>query len=253
MTFMHKPVGEEGGTFGSDLRALRELSGLSLQQAASATKIRDTILAALEEDRMADLDDPAFVEHHLLAYVRYLGGHEQYFIARYRERLKALHAERQVSELLPRVRKIRRRDLFSGPQLLALAGLVLFAVGLGGYVAWQAALVRIQPPLEVTSPVAGERLSRPVVTVQGKTMPEAEVTVSGRSAPVDGTGAFTVSLDVRRGTTVLTIVARRRRGSETTMERSVVYDAPLEGTEFLDVPTFTSSTTSSTVTATGTH
>lgn len=244
---MHKHVGEGSGTFGSDLRALRELSGLSLAQASAATKIRDTILAALEEDRMMDLDDPAFVEHHLLAYVRYLGGHEQYFIARYRECLKALHAERRVSELLPRVRKIRRRDLFSGPQILALGGLVLFAVGLGGYVAWQAILVRIPPPLEVTAPSSGQRLESPTVTVRGQTIAGAEVAVNGRSAPVDGTGAFTVSLDVRRGTTVLSIVARRRRGSETVVERSVVYDAPIEGTEFLEVPALTASST------TGTH
>lgn len=241
MTFLHKRVEEGNGTFGSHLRDLRDLQSISLERASRDTKIRDTILLALEEDRITELDDPVFAERHLMAYVRYLGGHEPYFIARYRERLKGLNAERQVNDLLPRKRGVRGWDLFAGPQLMAVAGIVLLGAVFAGYVLWQTHLVRIPPPLSLSSPQDGERLERPTVVVRGHTMAEAEVTVNGKDAAVDDQGNFSLSMDVRRGTTVLTVVARRRRGSETHLQRSVLYDTALS--EIPDIKVATSSAT----------
>jgi cytoskeletal protein RodZ len=239
MTFLHKRVEEGNGTFGSHLRDLRELQKLTLERASKDTKIRDTILAALEEDRIGELDDPVFAERHLMAYVRYLGGHEPYFLARYRERLKDLNATHEVKDLLPRTRGVRWRDLFVGPQVLAAAGVLFLGVAFGGYVMWQAHLVGSAPSLDVTTPQDGEHLERPTVDVQGVTMSEATVTINGKNAPVDGNGAFILPIDVRRGTTIIKIVARRRRGSETVIERRVVYDAALSET---DIPEMTTTT-----------
>lgn len=73
-------------------------------------------------------------------------------------------------------------------------------------------------------------------------MAEAHVLINGRTAPVDSNGHFALSVDVRRGTTPITVVARRRRGSETEITRNVVYDsALLESTPF-PAATSTSST-----------
>lgn len=246
MTFLHKRVEEGHGTFGSHLRDLRDLQNITIQQASRETKIRDTMLLALEEDRLEDMDDPVFAERHLLAYVRFLGGHEPYFTARYRERLKSLNAKRLPNELLPRKRGVRSWDLLAGPQFVAAAGILILGAAFGSYVLWQAHLVRIPPTLDVISPQDGEHVKSPTVMVSGQTMAEAIVTVNGKEAPVDDKGAFAMSLDVRRGTTVLTIVARRRRGSETQINRSVVYDVALFDSTIPDRGLATSS-------ATGTH
>lgn len=244
MTFLHKRVEEGHGTFGSHLRDLRDLQQISIERASRDTKIRDTILLAFEEDRMAEMDDPVFAERHLLAYVRYLGGHEPYFLARYRERLKELNATHHTRDLLPRTRGVRWMDMFAGPQLLAVAGILLLGMAFGGYVLWQAHLVRIPPPLVVEHPMEGEHLTGPSVLVRGRTMPEAVVTVNGKDAPVDGEGAFSLSLDVRRGTTLVTVTARRRRGSQITVERRVVYEAALQDSGMVEIviPTSTSAT-----------
>ena len=244
MAFLHKRVEDGSGTFGSHLRDLRELQGCSLEQAAQDTKIRESILRAFEEDRIAELDDPVFATRHLKTYVSYLGGHEPYFTARYRERLNALKAERHVRDLLPRMRGVRQWDLFAGPQLLAIAGVLALGALFGGYVLWQAHLVRIPPPLEITSPLEGERRSDPSVTVRGTTMPEAYVTVNGRDAAVEMDGRFALTLDLRRGTTPITIIARRRRGSETQVTRNVVYDVALpNGVPIAPIEAATSSAT----------
>ena len=50
MTFLHKRVGKGAARSGSRSARLRELNGFSLEQVSHDTKIRDTILRALEED-----------------------------------------------------------------------------------------------------------------------------------------------------------------------------------------------------------
>lgn len=245
MSFLHKRVEEGNGTFGSHLRDLRELQKVEIERVAKDLKIRDTILLALEEDRIEELDDPAFAERHLMAYVRYLGGHEPYFLGRYRERLAGLGASRGM-RYLPRTRGVRGIDLLAGPQLLALAGLVFLALLFGGYVTWQALLVRTPPTLILEEPKEGEPLRGPTVTVRGKTIPEASVTVNGRAAAVNAVGMFSLDLDVRRGTTAIEVIARRRRGSETRIVRQVSYGAPLPSPDMLDVPSFASSSATTT-------
>lgn len=254
MTFLHKSVGDEQSSFGSDLSDLRDLHGISMEQACRETKIDRTILEALEAERMKDIDDPIFTERHLLAYVRYLGGYEPYFKARYRTKLKELQAERKTEDLLPRKRNVRFSDLFVAPQFLAFLGIILLALILGGYVVWQAYTVNTPPFLEVDTPQDGAHLDRPRVFVTGRTTSEAYVTVNGQDAAVDHEGHFHLELDVPRGTTVVSIIARRRRGSETRVDRRVIFDRNVTELPFPSTFFATSTeTTTSTEAATSTE
>lgn len=245
MTFLHKRIGEGDTSFGSDLRDLRILQNLSVADVSRATKIDPSIIRALEEERLEDLDDPIFSAHHIKSYVRFLGGYEPYFKARYAARLRELKKERRPEDLLPKVMRLRMRDFFVGPRLIAVFGLFLFSCLLCAYVLYQAFHVNTPPMLNVDTPADGEHVSRPRVVVSGTTLPEAYVTVNGRDAPVDEQGAFSILLDVRRGTTIITITATRRRGSETVIERRVIFDRPI-------VDGIQPESASSTETATGT-
>jgi cytoskeletal protein RodZ len=231
MTFLHKSVGDEPSSFGSDLRDLRELHAITLETACKETKIDRSVLEAFESDSIEDIDDPIFSERHLLAYVKYLGGYEPYFKARYQTRLKELGKSRKTEDLLPRKRKVRFLDLFVAPQFLAFLGVILLAVGLGSYVLWQAYTVNTAPPLEIETPIDGERLDGSRVLVKGQTIPEAYVLVNDRDAAVESDGSFHLELDVPRGTTIISIIARRRRGSETRIERRVIFDR-----EVMEIP-----------------
>lgn len=230
MTFLHKSVGDEQALFGSDLRDLRELHAISFEQACRETKIDAGILRALEEDRISDIRDPMFAERHLMAYVRYLGGYEPYFRSKYLLALTQLKAHRDAKDVIPRTR-IRFFDLFVAPQFLAFLGIGCLAMVLGGYIFWQAFLVHTAPALHVISPEDNERLLRPRILVRGETVPGASVSVNDRDAAVDQNGAFQLELDIRRGTTVLTIVAKRRRGKETRVIRRVSFEQALTDTE----------------------
>lgn len=231
MTFLHKSVGGCESQFGSDLRDLRELHGISFEQACRETRIDASVLKLLEEDRILEFNDPLFLKRHLGVYVRYLGGYEPYFTGRFDTCIRAHQSsERTTKDLLPRERSVRFWDLFVAPQFLTFLGVLFLAGLLMTYVAWQAHTVSTAPFLEVSSPVDGIRIDSARVIVSGKTMSEATLSVNGQNVAVDEQGGFSMSFDVHRGTNVIRVIAKRRRGSETVVERRVVFDRAMPAT-----------------------
>lgn len=227
MPFVQKHLGEGGG-FGHDLRELRELRGLSYEDLSAITKIHVSVLAALEEERIADLSDPLYAERLVRAVVLALEGRPAYFLKKYRDLLEA--AWEAPTETAGLRRTVRRRDFFVTSRVVALLGFLALVGLAAGYLIWQGHALQNAPSLVVTSPVEGLRLESPHVDVSGTTDPEATVTVNGRPAVVDRDGRFSLSFDVPRGLTTMTIEARRRYGSSVVETRRVTYqreDAPI--------------------------
>ncbi len=57
---------------GRDLRKLRETKGITLDEAAAATRLRTSIIAALEGGAACDLLAPVYQELSLRTYARFL-------------------------------------------------------------------------------------------------------------------------------------------------------------------------------------
>lgn len=60
-------------SIGRYLRAERESKNLSLKEVSESTRIKERLLAAIEEDRYEVLSSPVYVKGFLDAYARYLG------------------------------------------------------------------------------------------------------------------------------------------------------------------------------------
>ncbi len=224
--FIHKSINPSSHV-GPDLRELRERAGWSREAVARETKIHESSIRALEEERFDEILDPVYAERLLRAYVNFLGGKEKYFVQKYRSCLREHKLEREPHEKLPRRRHIRALDLAVLSRFVAIGGFLLFALILGGYVYLQVRTISVPPPLSVEAPLDGARLDQPMVRVQGKTSPEATVLINDRQAIVKTDGTFLIDLDVPRGTVVITISAKRRHGQATTISRRVIYDRPL--------------------------
>ncbi|MCI0479627.1 helix-turn-helix domain-containing protein [Candidatus Uhrbacteria bacterium] len=240
MPFMQVNLGGVG--FGPALRQLRELRGLTRDDLADLTKIHTSIIAAFEEERIADLADPVYAERHVRALLVPLEGRPAYFLPKYRELLKGRGADAAGASVAPRA--VRRRDFFVTSRAVAFIGFLGLVALAGGYLLWQARMLQEPPPLVIFAPEEGLRLLDPRVTVRGETAPGAVVTVNGQPAVVAPDGAFTLSFDVPRGLTILTVDARRRYGSSVTETRSVTYDhvpKPIPPASD-EVPTSTSAT-----------
>lgn len=220
MAFVQKQL-TEGGGFGHDLRELRELRGVSLETLGGITKIHPSIIEAFEEERLGDLVDPAYAERHVRALVTVLEGRPAYFIKKYRELVEARGVRPHPGTLQTRPRK---RDFFVVPHALAFMGFLAIVGLMGAYLVWQGKILQDSPSLVVTSPIESAILDVPQVEVRGATDPSAVVTVNGRPAVVDRDGNFSLTFDVPRGSTTLTIQARRRFGAPVTEIRRITYE-----------------------------
>lgn len=217
---MHKQL-TEGAGFGHDLRELREVRGVSLEDLGAQTKIHPSVIRALEEERLEELKDPAYTERHVRALVLALEGRPGYFVKKYRELIetKGVGRERKTP-----VRAPRARDFFVLPHAIAFVGFLCVVALTAAYLVWQGYVLQDAPRLIVITPVDGAVFDVPEITVRGNTDPSAIVTVNGRSAVVDRDGQFSVTFDIPRGSTTLTIEAKRRFGSSFREIRRVTYE-----------------------------
>ena len=77
-------------TVGKYLKRERELRNISLTEISAATKIREHLLTAIEEDRHDLLPTPVFVKGFLMSYGKYIGLDPSDVVLRYESDLKEL-------------------------------------------------------------------------------------------------------------------------------------------------------------------
>jgi len=216
MGFIQKRI-HPGGGLGHDLIELRTKAGLTRAEAANLSKVSEGSIRSLEEERWEEISDPLYFEHVL----------QTYYLQKYRASLKIETRERTPQELMPLVR-VRWFDFTVWSRVLAAVGLCLFAGLIGGYVFYQVRAVTAAPSLLIETPKEGERLARPVADIQGKTEPDATVSINGRPAIVEANGVFSLSIDIPSGPTVIVIQAKKRRGKTAEAIRHVFYQRTAE-------------------------
>jgi cytoskeleton protein RodZ len=120
----------DDAALGAFLRQRREAKAFSLDDLATATRIRPRYLSALEEDRLADLPAPMFVRGHLRAYCAPVGEPAGYALSLYAARVRGLADTPPVPPPRPAAMGWRpaRPVLIAAALLLVLGGaLPLFA------------------------------------------------------------------------------------------------------------------------------
>lgn len=118
---------------GETLRAARRRYGRSLADAAAETRVRETYLAALEEEEFAALGGSVYVKGFLRSYAKFLGLDPEPLLDAYRSEY-----ERDDEAALPQrpVPPMGQRERRSGPAVIVVAAgaLLLVLAGLGLWV-----------------------------------------------------------------------------------------------------------------------
>jgi len=132
-------------SLGEVLAARRGERGLTIQQAAAATRIRAHYLSALESDELERLAAPVYARGHLRTYARYLGLDPEPLV-------EMLHTEAPDPRRMLSIGKlaVRPRMVLTAPAL-AVASLVVLAGAFSGY-AWRQVQADQRPLF--TSPAA---------------------------------------------------------------------------------------------------
>ena len=162
---------------GATLRSAREQRGRSLDDAAEATKIRVSQLAALEEDAFDQLPGPTYARGFLRAYAEYLGLDAQLLIDEFNARFASAPWELDDEVMFPRRRGPRpnRRGRESGIAVVAIAGILALAVLIVIASTYPSSPTTPLPPTGTTSVVTiTEEAVNPVATaVTAQTAPDS--------------------------------------------------------------------------------
>ncbi len=151
---------QEPQRMGERLRAARLAKGVSLEEAAAATRIRRSSLQALESDDFSSLPPPVYTRGFLLNYARYLGLIPEEVMEAY-DRQQREGGEPSVSE--PQDEKLRRPSLLSSKLLLSVV--LVIAVGVILNFLYQEFLSAGPAPLEPDAEATPTSVPTPLVVL----------------------------------------------------------------------------------------
>jgi cytoskeletal protein RodZ len=196
------------------LYAARERKGVDLYRAERDTKIRARYLAALERGDWKELPGAVYTKGFLRNYALYLGLDPEDVLQQWRsERGEARESEPIV---VPRPIQAPRQGLVFSPGVVVAALLTVGVLAFGAYLGVQLLRFAKPPTLQVTNPsVALVTVTEETTAydLRGTSIPGATITVQtpGREQPyrvsANGAGAWTVSVDLRRGKNQFDITA----------------------------------------------
>jgi len=228
MGFVKKNISSEQN-FGKDLRELRELRGWSVKQLADTSGIPEHLIKAFEQENFAILDNPYYHERHVKTLIYALDGRAPFFIGKYRAALKRDGFDpKQRNKDYSFTKKTKHSEFFTTTKYLPFLLLIPIFLFLIYYVYNEAKIFNQAPPLQLDSPQNYAKFKTPNVTISGITDPNASITVNGQEAVVQNDGRFSISLDIPRGLTKLTVTAKKRYGLVRSLIRYVTY-TPVQG------------------------
>lgn len=202
---------------GQKLKDARIQRRLSLEEVATATKIKLQFLEAIEKEEYGELPSFAYVQGFVKNYADYLGLPKEQTAALF----KRDYDEKKAIKVLPDrinnqqsfpLERIKIREITIG--LLAVMLLFLFLF-------FQIRNIYIAPYVSITSPKEGSTVSSEVEVI-GRTDSNAIVAVNNEPVFVQENGEFRKMITLFPGKTIITIKAKNRTGRETIFKRQVI-------------------------------
>jgi hypothetical protein len=208
---------------GETLRAQREKKGITLEQAATDTRIREKFLKALEDSDYQTLPGTVYTKGFLRNYAEYLDLATEELVVQFHQERDQPDAPRSFKPMAP----IVRRSFIFTPAVLVpvvvLAGIVLFV----SYLYYQFVSFAVPPRIEVTEPASDAIAQSADFIVKGRTVADGRVTVQVFPGPLtiadirpNTDGTFTVNVQLNPGSNhivveVLDVTGKVGRASRT--------------------------------------
>jgi cytoskeletal protein RodZ len=207
---------ELGPSLPERLLAARERKGVDLFRAERDTKIRTRYLSALEHGEYRELPGAVYTRGFLRNYALYLGLDPDEFL-RLWHRAGGDAALAPPAITVPRPLTTPRQGLTFSPGILVAALLTVGVLAFGAYLGVQLLRFARPPTIAVSDPpraVFDLDESETQYALRGTTAPGAtiEIKAAGRDEPyrttADSTGAWTYTVDVRRGRNTFEVSAK---------------------------------------------
>ncbi len=217
---------------GEILRIQRERKGLTLDQAAADTRIREKFLKALEDGDYQSLPGAVYTKGFLRNYAEYLDLDQEELVVLFHEERGGPPAP-DTSRAFRPMRPIMHRSLIFTPAVLVpvvvLAGIALFV----GYLYYQFTSFAVAPSLDVFDPASDAIAQNAHFVVRGRTVPNGKVTVtvSPGSTTVaeihpDSDGTFSATIELTPGSNHVTVEVLDQSGKASKVSRNIILQPP---------------------------
>jgi cytoskeletal protein RodZ len=202
---------------GQKLYDTRVRKSLTVDEVATATKIRPRFITAIERGEYDKLPSPAYAQGFVSNYAQYLGLSQKESMALFRREFDGKRSYKVLPEGLTKA------DSFLMPRIhiqqsAVLIGIVLLM--LFSYLGFQYRAMFTSPALSISLPKQNAQIKGDV-TVTGKTDPSATVIINNEYVTLNKQGKFTKNITLFPGKSLITIKATNRFGRETKAERNI--------------------------------
>lgn len=206
-------------TVGEILKSARLNVRLKRVELAKKTRINLKYLQALENNEYDNLPEAAFVKGFIRNYANAVGLDPNQALAVFRRDYdQNIKGQVVPRELVPP--STEKRALWT-PKTTTIVGILSLAILLATYFFYQYKLLAGAPELEVIKPEEQAKVSTGI-TVEGKTDPQATLTINNQEVSVNPDGSFSQSLNLPQGTRTITIKATSRSGKSRTIQRTIM-------------------------------
>jgi len=217
---------------GEILRTQREKRGITLDQAAADTRIREKFLKALEDGDYMSLPGAVYTTGFLRNYAEYLDLNQDELVVLFHQE-RGLTAPEPARRFEP-IKPIIKRPLIFTPAVLVpvavLAAVLLFV----GYLYYQFTSFAVAPTLDVYDPPTDAIAQDAQFVLKGRTIPNARVTVQVFPGPLTvadirpaSDGTFSVPLTLTTGANHVVVEVLDQSGKVSRANRSILLQPQL--------------------------
>jgi cytoskeletal protein RodZ len=208
-------------TVGEILKEARLAKKISLKQVETSTKIRHDFLQALEENDFQKLPSLASTRGFLKNYAEFLGLTPEPILAIFRRDFR----QDKKGKIIPQgmVEPINKPKFNWTPRLTLISFLILFFLGLAGWLGYQYFSLMKSPYLEIYTPKDGQQIKTEKIEVVGRTDVDVLVTVNNHPVFLSKQGEFRYKLELFPGENTIVVEAKSKLGRKTQEQRVVFY------------------------------
>ena len=214
---------------GEILRARREKKGITLDQAAADTRIREKFLTALEDGDVQSLPGAVYTRGFLRNYAAYLDLDEEELVLLYHQERGLVSEQAPTKRRFKEMKPIGSRSLVFTPVVFVPVGVLAVVVLFIGYLYYQFTSFAVAPALDVTDPATDAIAQNATFVVHGKTVPAGRVTVQVFPGPLtladikpDAEGAFSAQVTLTAGSNHIVVEVLDPSGKVSRVNRSVI-------------------------------
>jgi cytoskeletal protein RodZ len=197
---------------GEKLQQARLEKGLSLEDVAKATKIKQSFLSDIESGNYQDLPSSSYAQGFVRNYAKFLGLPEEEILALFRREFDEEKAYRVLPKGLEGKEGFPIARIKIG-QAVFIAALVFIAFL--GYMLFQYRYAFINPSLDIISPRNLSTVTSTEISVIGKTDSDSTVYVNKDEVSVDQNGNFQKIINAFPGKETITVRAVNKFSRET--------------------------------------